>query len=586
MYFDTLTLAAVRDELQEAVLGGRVQKIVQPSALTLGMEIFAGRRRQLFLSAESRMPRIHLVEEKLRRGTLAPSPMMLLLRKYVDGARLISIEQPSLERILRLGFRGEHGPVELVCETMGRYSNVILLAPDGTIMDAIKRVPPSLNRVRSILPSVAYLPPPPQAKADPRMVTFAELLEALRGPAELPLWRRLVDAVGGVSPIVAREVVFRATGQVEEAAEPDDAALAAMQSTLGELFRLPETHAWSPCLAYAGEGEERRVVAFGAYALTHLPDREPAAGISQAISAVAEQQQHFDAYRQVRERLRALIGTQVERQEARIASLRRSLVPPEEIEDLRLRATAILALAYQIRPGQAELVADLNLFAEGDAAGPAEPVRIPLDPRLSASENAQALFQAYHKRKAAADEVPSLIEESERELVYLQQLLSEVALAEDRPQLDEVEQELRDAGYAEVKKGSSKLSIKSAPLSVRAEDGTLILVGRNSRQNEEVTFHRSAPDDLWLHVHALPGAHVIVKSSGGVVDEGTLLLAARLATYHSGARGQPRVQVDWAPRRHVRRIPGGRPGMVTYSHEQTLVVEPTQDAGAPDEGEW
>ncbi|MHB0856502.1 MAG: Rqc2 family fibronectin-binding protein [Anaerolineae bacterium] len=583
MYYDTLTLSAVRDELTETLLGGRVQKIVQPSALTLGMEVFAGRRYQLFLSAESRLPRVHLAEEKLRRGTLAPSPMMLLLRKYVDGARLTSIVQPGLERILRFGFQGEHGPVDLVCEIIGRYSNLVLVSPDGTIMDALKRVPPSRNRVRSILPSVPYAPPPPQAKADPRLVTQHQLKESLRGPAELPLWRRLVDAVGGVSPIVAREVVFRGMGTVE--AEPDDEAYAAMWTALGELFRLPETHAWSPCVAYTSEDGERQAIAFGAYELTHLPEREPTASISQAISTVVEQQQRFDAYRQVRDRLRAIIQGQVERQEARIASLRRSLVEPAEIEDLRLRATAILALAYDIRPGQTELMVDLRLFAEEGSGVKAGQVRIPLDPLHSPSENAQKLFQAYHKRKAAA-EVPALIAESERELAYLQQLLVEVDLAEDRPQLDEVEQELRDAGYAEAKKASHKLAGKSQPLSVRAEDGTLILVGRNSRQNEEVTFRRSAPDDLWLHAHGVPGAHVIVKGGGGPLDEETLLQAARLAAYHSAARGQPRVQVDWTARRHVRRIPKGRPGMVTYSNEQTLVVEPTQDEGASGEAEW
>ena len=165
MYLDALTLAALRDEFDERLVGGRVQRVVQPSELSIGLEVYAGRRYQMLASAEPRSPRILLVDDKLRRGLDKPTPMQLLLAKYVRGARLEGVHQPELERVLRLTFSGEHGTVHLVCELMGRYSNIILVSSDGFVMDAVKRVPASINRYRVTLPNHPYVPPPPDRKS-------------------------------------------------------------------------------------------------------------------------------------------------------------------------------------------------------------------------------------------------------------------------------------------------------------------------------------------------------------------------------------------------------------------------------------
>jgi predicted ribosome quality control (RQC) complex YloA/Tae2 family protein len=204
---------------------------------------------------------------------------------------------------------------------------------------------------------------------------------------------------------------------------------------------------------------------------------------------------------------------------------------------------------------------------------------VAVDPALTPAENANRYFREYQRVKAATEQVPTLLSETEAELAFLRQLQAEAALAEDRAQLDEVEEELRSAGYgrgrAEARKGGARPA-RSAPLAVHAADGTTIWVGRNSRQNEELTFRRAAPDDMWLHAHGVPGAHVIVRCGGAPVAEATLLLAARLAAHYSAARAEPRVQVDFTARRHVRHMPGGRPGMVNYTHESTLVVAPDE----------
>jgi len=581
VYYDALTIAAIRDELEARLVGGRVQRVVQIAELVIGLEIYAGQRHQLLLSAEARSPRVLLAEDKLRRGVEKPSPLHLLLAKYVDGARLTAIEQPPLERVLRLRFEGAYGPVDLVAELMGRYSNIILLAPDGVIMEAIKRVPASINRYRTILPQHPYAPPPPQAKENPRLLTALHLRELLAAQPEGPWWRRLVDAISGISPLLAREIVYRATEEDESSEPPDVAQCAALLAALDALMRLPETHAWSPCIAF----EEDQPRAYAPYDLTHWLVREPASSISEAITRVENAKQTFDAYKQVRDRLRDLIEEQRTRQNTRLASLRRSLTPQAEIDALQWRANAILALAWKIAPRQRELVvnpAELGLNT-GEAN---QPVHIPLDPTLSPAENAQKLFREYHKMKTAADEVPPLIEQGERELEYLAQLSAEVELAENRSELDQVEREMIEAGYIAARDKKPKSTVPNALLSRRAQDGTLILVGRNSQQNDEVTFRRGAPDDLWLHAHGAPGAHVIIKCAGQPVDEDTLLLAARLAAYYSEARREPCVQVDYTARRYVRHIKDAHPGMVTYTHEQTLVVEPDLDEISDSANEW
>jgi len=575
VYYDALTLAAVRDELMEHLLGGRVQRIVRTDDHALGLEVYTGKRHQLLLSADAQWPGVLIVEEKLRRGPSSPCPLQLLLLKFVRGARLETVQQPPCERVLRLTFVGQHGPVDLICEIMGRLSNIILVAPDGSVMESIKRVPSSINRYRTILPKYPYVAPPPQKKEHPLLLTPAILEMELGKRPDEPVWRRLVGAVFGISPLLAREVVYRAMGEVNPS-ELAGSAYAKLVTAIVGLWHLPETRAWAPCVVYEGKGEARHPSVYAPYDLTHLPDRQPVESISAAIRITMAGQPAYDAYSQVRDRLHHTVDEAVAQQRGRLASLQRALVSESEMERVRFSGDAIYAMAWAIKPGQVELVVDPTELGGDMANLPAGPLRIALDPLLSPSENAQKLFAQYHKMKAAAEQVPPLIRQAQLELDYLRQLHTEVDLAEDRAQLDEVEHELRAAGYLKQRK-KTKHTAKSKPISIRTADDTLILVGRNSQQNDEVTFRRGAPEDVWLHAHGVPGSHVIIKCRKDEVMGDTLDAAARLAAHYSAAAKEARVQVDYTERRHVRRIKGGRPGMVTYTHEETLVVTPDID---------
>lgn len=591
MSFDALALAALRQELTGLLVGGRVQRIVRVSELALGLELYAGERHQLLLSAETAAPQIRVVSHKLRRGEEKPSPLSLLLHKYVEGARLVEIIQPELERVLILSFGGQHGATRLVCELMGNLSNLVLVDADGRIMEAAKRVPGSVNRYREVLPRRPYVPPPPQDKLHPLQASPEALLAQIMA-LEGPLYRRVAQAVAGVSPLLAREVVFRATGEASPAGDMDPALAQRLLVALGVLWGLPASGAWQPSVGYReAQGEQeptaltptaRTPGAFAPYELTHWPERESHPTLLAAIERVLGQPSaeavrapapSLDGYERARLRLTRLITQQIERREHRLASMREGLVSPEELEALQFEASAILAIAWRIEPGQREVLAT-RAEVTGEAGARAdEVVRIALDPELSPSENAQALFEQYRKRQAALAQVPELIAATELEIATLRQMATDAALASDRAQLDEVEAALREAGYLRSRRKAMPAA-SAGPIMLTAPDGLQLLVGRNSRQNAEVTFRRAAPDDRWLHAHGVPGSHVVIRCGEREVSAATLALAARLAAYYSAARSEARVQVDHVARKHVRPIPGAGPGMVTYRNESAIVVTP------------
>ncbi len=573
MYFDVLTLAAVSDELREKALGGRIQRIVRPSELSLGLEIYVGQRLDLLVSAEPRSSRLHLASQKVRRGVESASPLELLLRKYVRGARLQAIEQVPLERVLRFSFLGEEGATELVCEIMGRYSNVLLLDGEGVILDALKRVPGSINRYRTVLPQHPYVLPPPQDKWHPLQVTAGPLREALLTRNESLLWKRLVGVLGGLSPLAAREIVYRATGSVDAAGNIDEACASTLVQNIRDVFVLTESHTWTPCVAYASAQDGPSE--YAPYPLTHMARWEAHPTMSGAIECVLAAVSTLDAYAEARRRVVSAVDAQITRHQSQLHGLEKALVPEKEIERLQAWGNAILAMAWSIEPGQQQVVVDAEIMG---LSGPdSEPsVTIPLDPSLSAVENAQALFRRYRKARAASEGVPERIRAVRMTLDYLRQLRTDALIAPDRPALDAVEAELVSLTGTSKRRGKPKRPAARQPLRMQAPDGTDILIGRNSRENDMVTFRLSAPSDLWLHAHGVPGSHVIVRTGGEPITEETLLMAARLAAYYSSARSETRVQVDYTERRHVRRIKKAGPGMVTYRHEQTLVVTPAE----------
>jgi predicted ribosome quality control (RQC) complex YloA/Tae2 family protein len=513
------------------------------------------------------------------------TPLLLLLRKYVRDGRVEAVEQVPLERVLKLRVTKRHDDgsarsVWLIVEPMGRRSNVVLVDDDGAVLDALKRVGPALSPARPVLPHWRYVPPPPQDRLDPLAPgTWAQLRDevarGVRTPSERAptLAELLAGRVMGLSPQAAREAAFRATGAPDAPLGPQLDWVAVRDAVRGLLGPLAGG-VWEPCVVRrAGQ-----VVAFAPYRLTHLAGGqvEPMPDISAALNAFyaepARPRPHqtvlsLPLLKAIDERRRAV--------ERKLASLERALAELRDADELRLKGEAVLACSGSIATGQDRVQFDGRT--------------IELDPRLSAVENAQRYFRAYRKAREAARRVPELLEQARLELAYLGELRTLAELADNPAKLRALRAELElgragGEGSEPARPAPQPRSGKrkppppgGRPLRVTSADGLEILVGTSARGNEEVTFKHAGPEDIWLHARGVPGAHVILRTHGRPAPERSLLEAARLAARHSAARQDGTVPVDWTPRRLVKKVPGGPPGLVRYSGERTLVVEPAAD---------
>lgn len=563
MNLDAFTLSALVDEFMDTLVGGRVQDSLGVDEDSIGLEIYANHRRQyLYLSANQSTPRVHLVPDRLRRGVAKPSTVGLLFRRYVEGGLIAHVSQPAWERVLQIDVQGPEGEVSLIIEPMERRSN-LLLVQNGIILDCVRRVGADENRYRVSLPQHPYVPPPPQVgKLNPLTLTLESLLGifAQNDDPKKKTHQLLTARLLGASPLVAKEIVFRATGSTEtKAAEADpEKLLAALHSLVDPLAR----REWQPGIA---EGE-RGITAFSVYPLESQPGWRRVESVSEALTLFYSAPVGEDAYNAAKKPIQEEIAEGAAKIEGRLASLRRSLKDESERETLKQSGELILAYQYSIAKGQTELKAQYDLDAPE--------LSIPLDPELTPLENAQRYFDKYNRAKRALEDVPGLIEEAEHDLDFLKQLATDVQLAANWTEIDEVVQTLQAKGIWRGKPQQKIGGQKSAPLRVVTSDGFVIWIGRNSRQNEIVTFDKGSPMDLWLHARGVGGSHVIIKFDGRPIPERVIEGAAALAAYYSASRGEGKVIVDVTERRYVRKIKGGAVGMVTYRHETTRTVSP------------
>ena len=589
MSVDSITISAVRDELRQTVLGGRVQRVVQAGATTYAFEIYAQhRRRWLLVSGDPEHARIHLASEKVGRADDRVSPMLLLFRKHLRRARLIQVEQPDFERCLRLGFA--HGPaqvdepeeaaaedaeeassgsgVTVIIEAIGRYGNVVLVGADEVILDAAKRITSEVNRYRVVLPKQPYVPPPPQEKAPLSALDASGLAGRLAAaPPKTTAAQCLVAAYAGLSPQVAREAVHRACGRANAAATEVEPA--EVVDSLRGILASRDSGEWSPSVVE----QAGRIIAFAPYRLTQHEgqgDREvrPVESISGAIDAYYSQIAQVRPVDQARHvAKRSLLGRR-ETLARKAASLERALEGGQRGDLLRSYGEAILAHLPEIRRGQDRLVAD--------------GLEVPLDPALSPVENAQRHFKRYRKAKAALAGVPSLLAETRLSLDFLDQALAHLDLADTADQVRAVQREVSGRKERSVRaarpgrRPPARVDRRADALAgverYFTSDGLEVLVGRSGRQNDAVTFELARPEDVWLHARGVPGAHVILRVGAGEPSQAGLGEAAALAAHFSAARGATGVPVDWTRRRNVRRIREALPGLVSYVGERTLQV--------------
>ena len=565
---DGLTLGALARELNRVLEGGRVDRVQQPERDELLLTLRAqGGNHRLLLSSSPNNARVHLTRGA-KRSPDTPPMFCMLLRKFLVNARFLGAEQLGADRVLTLRFEGldELGDLterRLVIEIMGRHSNMILVGPNGRIVDSARHVTEDISRVREVLPGLPYETPPAQDKLNPYAAQAADYLRALRPLVGQRLDKAIQQSVSGLSAQAARELAFRAAGS--ETAALTEALLPTAAGKLAAFFRLLED---VPTLLVDEEGSPLDVTSFPY--LSRDPARQVAcASLSEAMDAYYLQRDQRERIHQRAHSLRRFLQNALERDEKKLAIQRQTLLDAENMDDLRRKGDLITSSLHCIPRGASKAIVP-DYYSED-----MREVEIPMNPALSPAENAQRYYKQYNKLKAASDLVLDQMSANEAEIAYLEGQLENLELCTTFDELTEIQQELVRVGLLrDANKGKKPPKIpESKPHHFVSDEGIDIFVGKNNVQNDRLTG-AALGDELWLHAKDMPGSHVIVKSTAP--GNATILQAAQLAATFSKGRQADKVPVDYTLRKYVKKPGGAKPGFVIYTHQQTLFVSPDE----------
>lgn len=582
MAYDGGMLHAVLAELNNTCAGAKVERVCQPAADEIDLILTdRGCRNRLVINAGAGAP--HMALSHIQKENPAVAPMFcMLLRKHLAGAKLIAGDQLGFERAARLRFAGydEMGyPTEktLLVEIMGKYSNLILLDGQDKILAVLRPVDFTTSRKRQVLPGMTYEAPPAQDKQDPLSETREGLTAVLAAaPREKSLARLFVDRYVGVAPQTAAELVFRATGSSETLV--GDAAKDAICREFFAWFDDVKAEHFAPTLVLREDGTPLDYT----YAATAY--RGSAVRTVQVDSFATLLDRFFgerDRCERIRQRasdLLQLLSHAETRLMRKLAAQREELGDCAGADAYRREADLIVANIYRLSRGMTEFIATDYTTDEP------QDVIVHLDGRLSPSANAQHRYKLYNKAKTAARILQEQIAIAEAELTYLSGVKAFLARAETEADLVEIRDELYRAGYASrMKNYTPPRSVKLRPREFTTVNGYRLLCGRNNLQNEQLTFHVAAKDDLWFHAKGVPGSHVILVCGGEEPPAEDYTQAAAIAAYYSAAAGSP-VAVDYTRVRQVKKPAGAKPGYVIYKTNYTAYVAPLADLKSVEEG--
>ena len=560
MSFDGLFTRNMTKELNENLLHGRINKIHQPYKNEIIMVIRAnGKNHKVLLSAHPSYSRVQLTAETYDNPSVPPM-FCMLLRKHLEGSIIEEISQIELDRMIVFEVKGrnEIGDIsykQLIIEIMGRHSNIILVDKErNMILDSIKHISPSMNTHRTVLPGHTYVLPPQQDKIDPLEAETVDVLRALDFNSG-KLDKQIVQSFAGISPLYAKEVVYRA-GIGSGAA-------------IAESFLSLIAHAKNYDIAPTLITEDKET--FYWMDLQHLGgEKQTFPSLSELLDRFFYQKAARDRVKQQGNDLERFIRNERDKNVNKITKLERTLDDAQQADRYQLLGELLTSNLYAVERGMTE-VSVVNYYDENG-----ESITIPLNPQKSPSDNAQNYFSRYQKAKNAIKIVHEQIEKAQEEIVYLEQLLQQLESASTKD-VEEIREELEEEGYLKVRKQTKKKKANMKPVleQYTSTDGTQILVGKNNKQNDYLTNRVAGRDEVWLHTKDIPGSHVVIKSSNPT-DE-TIKEAANIAAYFSKARESSSVPVDFTEVKQVKKPKGAKPGFVIYEGQQTVYVTPDLD---------
>ena len=573
MAFDAFFLSAVLEEVRSRCIGARVEKIHQPSrdTLILHLRCREGREKLLF-AANPTAPRLHLTSAS-PENPAEPPMFCMLLRKHLLGAKLVDIVQPPMERAAALTFdcTDEMGyPVQkrLIAELMGRTCNLYLLSPEGRILDCLRRIGLDESAKRAALPGLMYQEPEKITKHDPRFPDAEEwsYVNLLTQPGPDVLADRLMEVFGGLSPLVCREAALFAAGGTDARIEGQN--VEDLADKLGLFFREHLNHP-APYYYALPDGTPKQ---FAFCPIRQYGPCQEAESFGALLDMYYTVRDRKDAMRQKSQAVRKTVQNLCTRLTRKLAIQEKELEATYDRERLRQLGDILTANLHKIVKGQT--VVQCQDFYDEDM----KTIDIPLSPILSPQQNAAKFYKDYARMKNAEKELTKQIELGENELSYLKSVLEELNRAQTEAELEEIRRELQDGGYLRAEAGKKRIKQgKLAPMRFESTDGYPIYVGRNNRQNDELTFKLARKDDIWCHASKVHGSHVIISCGGTKPPDNTVTQAAQLAAYYAETVGGQNIPVDVTSVKQVKKIPNGKPGMVIYHTYKTVIANPYPD---------
>ncbi len=574
MALDGIFLSHIGKEIEAVAMGAKVNQVHQPNRdeLILSLHTYEGNKR-LLISTRADSPRISFTGHSAENPPVAPM-FCMLMRKKLCGARLVSVRQHELERVLFLEFDatntlGDRTKLTLVVEIMGKHSNCILLDEEGVIIDALKRIDLTLSSKRLVLPQLRYEIPPSQGKVSLLELSAQDVAKQILKNENMSLDKAMLNTVMGVSPIVCREVAYNASGSTDtRVADMTEAEKTAYTEELEKLKSLAQYGEGKPFMLKDLTGKP--------FDLTFAPVLQYENGaVCKEYKSFSELLDDYYHERDSIERMRVrsrdlskLVSNHIGRLSRKLSAQITEQTKSKDREHLRICGDLLQANLYRIEKGSA--FADVENFYDENMAT----LRIKLDPAKTPAQNAQRYYKDYARAKTADKVLRVQIEKGRQELEYLETVADEIERAESERDLSSIRQELVAEGYIKPPKGKQKPPAELSPREFAVADGFTVLVGRNNRQNDMLTLKLSHKTDLWFHTKDIPGSHTVLRTEGREVTDEAILEAAQLCAYFSKARESSQVPVDYTLIKFVSKPQGSPAGKVIYTDQHTVYVTP------------
>ena len=577
MSLDGTLLYSLRTELENLLIDGKVDKIHQPEKDEIHLLIRNQKiNYRLLLSAHSNYPRVHLTTIQKTNPKKAPS-FCMLLRKTLQNGRIRSIEQPFFDRVIKITIDAYDElnilqPKELIIEMMGKHSNILLVdGESGKIIDSIKRVGMEVSSLRQVLPGLSYEHPPLDKTSPFGIDSLATFKEVISQPPKDSLIKGLFGNIIGFSPLISRELIERA-GLDEDLSLSyvKDESFYALYQEYKKLLEALKTNTIFPAVYM----ERDKPKAFGIYPLTHLSvyDRKDFDRISDVLEYYYNTKDHKERLKQKSQDLRKTVSLKLQRLVNKYGKLEKDYKNAENADAHRLKGDLVTANLHRMEKGQTEI--EVQNFYDTEQ----KMIKIPLNLRMTPSENAQKFYKKYNKAKNALIEIRKQKIRTKREIEYLQGILTSIDHAQDLSDIEEIREELEEQKIVKSKKKSKKKQPSAAkPLTFQTTEGFTVLVGKNNKQNEKITFKIANKEDLWFHVKDQPGSHTVLLLDGKEPSEDSILEAATLAAFYSKGQDATKVSVDYTQRKHVKSPKGAKPGMVIYDNFSTILVDALEE---------